>query len=201
MNITNLRYADDTVLIAEAESTLQDIVDKTTTASQEKGLDLNIKKTVCMITSKNAEGPVCCLESQGDNIKQVNTFKYLGCRISAQRKCLPEVKTRIALAKDAFNKLKPIMKDKNISLTTKMRMLEDGAKIHKPEKCMEDESVECSTDSAQTLQDFLDGIRTPDKVSPKFKEEIEIPDKVTKTNACHGIFMEMQNSQPIYEVK
>ena len=47
---------------------------------------------------------------------------------------------------------------------------EDGAKIHKPEKYMEDERVECSNDSAQTLQDFLDGIRTPDKVSPKFKE-------------------------------
>ena len=89
MNINNLRYADDTVLMAEAESTLQDIVDKTTTASQEKGLDLNIKKTVCMATSKNAEGPVCCLESQGENIKQVNTFKYLGHRISAQGKYLP----------------------------------------------------------------------------------------------------------------
>ena len=63
MNINNLRYADDTVLIAEAESTLQDIVDKTTTASQEKGLDLNIKKTVCLVTSKNAERPVCSLES------------------------------------------------------------------------------------------------------------------------------------------
>ena len=64
---------------------------------------------------------------------------------------------------------------------------ENGAKIHKPEKCMEDERVECSNDSAQTLQDFLDGIRTPDKVSPKFKEEFEIPDKVIKTNACHGL--------------
>ena len=64
---------------------------------------------------------------------------------------------------------------------------EDGAKIHKPEKCREDESVECSIDSAQTLQDFLDGIRTPDKVSPKFKKEFEIPDKVNKTNACHGL--------------
>ena len=80
MNISNLRCADDTVLIAEAESTLQDIVDKTTTASQEKGLDLNIKKTVCMVTSKNADGPVCYLKSQGENIKRVNTFKYLGCR-------------------------------------------------------------------------------------------------------------------------
>ena len=93
MNINNLRYVDDTVLIAETESTLQDIVDKTTTASQEKGLDLNIKKTVGMVAFKNAEGPVCCLESQGENIKQVNTFKYLGYRISAQGKCLPEVKT------------------------------------------------------------------------------------------------------------
>ena len=85
--------------------------------------DLNIKKIVCMVTSKNAEGPVCCLESKGENIKQVSTFKYLGYRSSAQGKCLQEVKTRIALAKDAFNKLKPIMKDRNISLKTKMRIL------------------------------------------------------------------------------
>ena len=92
-------------------------------ASQEKGLDLNIIKTVCMVTSRNAEEPVCCLESQGVNIKQVNNSKYLGYRISAQGKCLPEVKTRTALAKDAFNKLKPIMKDRNIPLKTKMRIL------------------------------------------------------------------------------
>ena len=92
MNINNLCSVDDTALLAEAESTLQDVVYKSTTASQEKGLDLNIKKTVCMVMSMNAEGPVCCLESQGENIKQVNTFKYLGNRISAQGKCLPEVK-------------------------------------------------------------------------------------------------------------
>ena len=116
MNINNLRYADNMVLIAEAESTLQDIVDKTTTASQEKVLDLNIKETVCTVTSKNAEGPVCYLESHGESIKQVNTLKYLEYRNCTQGKCLPEVKTRITLAKDAFNKLKPIMKDRNISL-------------------------------------------------------------------------------------
>ena len=44
VNINNLRYADDTVLIAEAERKLQDIVNKTKTASQEKGLDLNVKR-------------------------------------------------------------------------------------------------------------------------------------------------------------
>ena len=76
-----------------------------------------------MVTSKKAEGPMFYLESQGENIKQVNTFKYLGYIISAQRKCLPEVKKRTALAKDALNRLMPIMKERNISLNTKMRIL------------------------------------------------------------------------------
>ena len=75
VNVNNIRYADDTVLIAEAESKLKDILNKITTTSQEKGLDPDIKKTVCMVTSKNAEGPVCCLESQEENSKQVHTFK------------------------------------------------------------------------------------------------------------------------------
>ena len=76
-----------------------------------------------MVTSKKVESPVCRPQSQGKIIKQVNTFKYLGYSINAEGKCLPEVKKRIALAKDAFNRMKSIMKDKNILMNTKMRIM------------------------------------------------------------------------------
>ena len=62
-NITNVRYADDTALIADSEKKLQDIVDKIVTESQKLGLSLNVKKTYCMVISKKKETPRCHLKS------------------------------------------------------------------------------------------------------------------------------------------
>ena len=98
------------------------MLDKTTTASHEKGPDLNTKKTECIVTSTKSDGPLCRFMSQGDSIKQVNTLKYQGYSLNNQVKSLPEVKKRIALAKNAFNRMKPIMKDKYISIKTKMKI-------------------------------------------------------------------------------
>ena len=75
-----------------------------------------------MVTTRKAVPPTCHLESKGDNIKQVNTFRYLGYSISSNGKCLQEVKTRIAKAKDTFNQMKAITKNKCISVETKIRI-------------------------------------------------------------------------------
>ena len=85
-NITNVRYADDTALIADSEKKLQDIVDKIVTESQKLGLSLNVKKTYCMVISKKKETPKCHLKSDGVVIKQVEQFNYLGSMLSADKR-------------------------------------------------------------------------------------------------------------------
>ena len=94
-NITNVRYADDTALIADSEKKLQDIVDKIVTGSQQLGLSLNVKKTYCMVISKKKETPRCHLKSAGVVIKQVEQFNYLGSMLTSDSRCETEIKRRI----------------------------------------------------------------------------------------------------------
>ena len=91
--------------------------------SEEMGLTLNVKKTECMVISKKAIVPSCNLQSRGQQIKLVKKFKYLGYMITSDGKCITEIKKRIATAKDAFQKLSLILKNRNISMTTKFRVL------------------------------------------------------------------------------
>ena len=117
-NINNLRYADDTVLIADSEEKLQDIIIIVTKESENKGLQLNAKKTECMVISKQPDTPICNVSCKGQRI-QVNTFKYLGFTITPDAKCTFEIKKRIALSKDTFTKMKTIFTNRNIKLNTK----------------------------------------------------------------------------------
>ena len=87
------------------------------------GLTLNVKKTECMVISKKAIVPLCNLQSRGQQIKLVKKFKYLGYMITSDGKCITEIKKRIATAKDAFQKLSLTLKNRNISMTTKFRVL------------------------------------------------------------------------------
>ena len=122
--VNNLRYADDTVLIAESEEQLQALLDTVVNASEAKGLSLNVKKTECMVVSKSKDNPTCNITSQNQHIKQVSSFKYLGYMLTADGKCETEIKRRIAMAKDCFTKLKPAIGNRNISIKTKIRILE-----------------------------------------------------------------------------
>ena len=76
-----------------------------------------------MVVSKKAINPICDLKSKGENIKQVQKFKYLGYMITSDGRCSTEIKRRIAIAKDSFNKMRPIFRNHNISMTTKYRVL------------------------------------------------------------------------------
>ena len=123
-NINNIRYADDTVLLADSEENLQRLLDITIEKSEEMGLTLNVKKTECMVISKKkAIAASCNLQSRGQQIILVEKFKYLGYMITSDGKGITEIKKRIATAKDAFQKLIPILKNRNISMTTKFRVL------------------------------------------------------------------------------
>ena len=104
-NITNLRYADDTVLIAESQEDLQRLLDVVVAESERKGLSINCKKTESMVISKKKEAPTCNLKVKDKTIKQVSAFTYLGSTMTEDSRCVSEVKRRIALAKSAFSKL------------------------------------------------------------------------------------------------
>lgn len=122
-NINNIRYADDTALIAGSEKDLQSLLDIVVKESESKGLLLNTKKTECMVVSKKAINPKCNLKSKRLVIKQVQKFKYLGYMITSDGRCITEITRRIAIAKDSFNKMKPILTNRNISMMTKNRVL------------------------------------------------------------------------------
>ena len=122
-NINNLRYADGTVLIANSEEKLRNILTTATVESENKGLQLNSKKTECMVISKQSDIPVCNILCKGERIKQVDTFKYLGFTITPDARCDTEVKKRIVLSKDTFTKIKSISTNKNIKVYTKINTL------------------------------------------------------------------------------
>ena len=99
VNVNNERYADDTALIADSNEKLQVIVDKLVTESEKKGLYMNIKKTECMVISKKKTYHQCTIFINGEQVKQVYGFNYLGSLITSDSKCDQEIKRRIVLAK------------------------------------------------------------------------------------------------------
>ncbi|XP_042883267.1 uncharacterized protein LOC122260182 [Penaeus japonicus] len=123
-NINNLRYADDTVLIAESRDNLQELLDKVIEESKKKGLTINCKKTECMVVSKKTVKPQCMLHVGTYKIQQVEKFNYLGSLITDDGKCDREIKKRIGMAKDAFQKLGKILKDRKMPTDTKLRVLD-----------------------------------------------------------------------------
>ena len=121
--INNIRYADDTVLIADNEQDLQNLVDAVVAHSEQLGLELNCKKTQIMVVTGKKEIPQCDIRVNGHILKQVNRYSYLGTVITSDGRCLEEIRTRIAIAKVAFCKMKNILTNKKISIETRKRVL------------------------------------------------------------------------------
>ena len=122
--VTNIRYADDAVLIANSPNNLQNMLDEVVMKSREKGLLLNVKKTECMTVSKSHNKALTLdLKSGGEEIKKVDKFRYLGSMITDDAKDITTVKTQIAKAKSTFGKLKPVLTNSKISISTKMNIV------------------------------------------------------------------------------
>ena len=122
-NCNNLRYADDTVLIASSEEDLQKMIDVVSNGSIKMGLSLNIKKSECMSISQNKSSPTCNVNINGVSIKQVVRFNYLGSTITSDGRCDEEIKKRIALSKQAFQNMNCFLKNRAISIRTKTRVV------------------------------------------------------------------------------
>ena len=123
-NLNNVRYADDAVLIAGSESELQELLNTVVDASLHRGLSINIKKTQCMVISKSKITPTCHIHINNETIKQVEKFKYLGSTITSDGRNDAEIKIRIGMAKDAFQKMEKVIKNKNITIETRNRILQ-----------------------------------------------------------------------------
>ena len=103
MNINNLRYADDTALVANDPKNLQDIVDKVKEESSKAGLDMNVKKTKTMVISRHKEEVNPVITVDGVPLEMVDIFKYLGTLIIESAKTEEEIIARTNLAKAQFS--------------------------------------------------------------------------------------------------
>ncbi|XDA71424.1 hypothetical protein R6Z07F_001775 [Ovis aries] len=106
-NINNLRYADDTTLMAESEEELKSLLMKVKEESEKVGLKLNIQKTKIM-----ASGPITSWEIDGET---VSDFIILGSKISADGDCSHEIKRRLLLGRKVMTNLDSIFKSRDIN--------------------------------------------------------------------------------------
>ena len=124
VNINNIRYADDTALLTTSVTQLQKIVDRLVVDSGKYGMEVNTKKTECMVVKKESIPRIDCnICIKGENLNCVDSFKYLGSIISDDGRCTKEIKSRIAQAKQAFNALRNVLCNKNMSFLIREKVL------------------------------------------------------------------------------
>ena len=117
-NISNLRYADNTTLMAESEEELKSLLMKVKEESERVGLKLNIQKTEIM-----ASGPITSWQIDGETVETVTDFIFLGCKITADGDCSHEIKRRLLLGRKVMTKLDSTLKSRDITLSTKVRLV------------------------------------------------------------------------------
>ena len=117
-NINNLRYADDTTLMAESEEELKSLLIKVKEESEKVGFKLNIQKTKIM-----ASGPITSWEIDGEKMETVSDFIFLGSKITADGDCSHEIKRRFLLGSKVMTNLDSIFKSRDITLPAKVRLL------------------------------------------------------------------------------
>ena len=106
-NISNLRYADDTTLMAESEEELESLLMKVKEESEKVGLKINIQKTKIM-----ASGSITSWEIDGETVERVSDFIFLGSKITADDDCSHEIKRRLLLGRKVMTNLESIFKSK-----------------------------------------------------------------------------------------
>ena len=114
-NINNLRYADNTTLIAESEKELKSLLMKVKEESEKVGLKLNIQKTKIM-----AFGPITSWEIDGETVETVSDFIFGGSKITADGDCSHEIKRRLLLGRKVMTNLDSILRSRDITLPTKV---------------------------------------------------------------------------------
>ena len=117
--IKNLRYADDTTLMAESEEELKSLLMKVKVESENVGLKLNIQKMKIMASS-----PITAWEIDGETtVETVSDFIFWGSKITADGDCSHEIKRRLVLGRKVVTNLDNIFKSRDIALRTKVRLV------------------------------------------------------------------------------
>ena len=117
-NINNLRYADDTTLMAESEEELNSLLMKVKEESETVGLKLTIQKTKIMVS-----GPITSWEIDGETMETVADFILGGSKITADGDCSHEIKRHLLLGRKVMTNLDSIFKSRDITLPTKAHLV------------------------------------------------------------------------------
>ena len=117
-NINNLRYADDTTLMAESKEELKSLLMKVKEESEKVGLKLNIQKIKIM-----ASGPITSWQINGETVETVSDFICLGSKITADGDCSHEIKRHLLLEKKVMTNLDSIFKSRDITWPTKVHLV------------------------------------------------------------------------------
>ena len=118
ININNLRYTDDTILMAESEEELKSLLMKVKEESEKVGLKLNIQKTKIV-----ASGPITSWQIDGETMETVTDFIFGGSKITADGDCRHEIKRCLLLGRKAMRNLDRVLKRNDISLLTKVHIV------------------------------------------------------------------------------
>ena len=117
-NINNIRYAGDTTLKAESEEEIKSLLMKVKEESEKAGLKLNIQKTKIM-----ASGPITSWQIDGEIVETVSDFILGGSKITVDSDCSHEIKRRLLLGRKIMTNLDSILKSRDITLPTKVRLV------------------------------------------------------------------------------
>ena len=116
-NINNIRYTNDTSLMAESEEELKSLLVKAKEESEKVGLKLNIQKTKIM-----ASGPITSWQTDGETMETVTDFILGGSKITANSDCSHEIKRLLLLVRKVMTNLDSILKSRDITLPPKVRL-------------------------------------------------------------------------------
>ena len=117
-NTNNLRYADDTTLMAESEEELKSLLMKVKEESEKAGFKLSIQKTKTMASS-----PITSGQTDGETMETVRDFIFLGSKITAEDDCSHEIKRCLFLGRKVMTNLDSILKSSDITLPTKVHLV------------------------------------------------------------------------------
>ena len=115
-NINNLKYADNTTLMAESKEELKNLLMRVKEESEKAGLKLNVQKTKIV-----ASGLITSWQIDGETMETVTDFNFLGSKITADGDCTHETKRRLLLGRKAMTNIDSILKGRDITLPTKVR--------------------------------------------------------------------------------
>ena len=116
--VNNLRYGDDTTLMAESEEELKSLLMKVKEKSEKVGLKLNNQKTKIM-----ASGPITSWQIDGETVETVRDFIFFGSKITADGDCSHEIKRCLLLGRKVMTNLDSILKRRDITLSTKVHLV------------------------------------------------------------------------------